>query len=158
MEVVAKKCPILVGDANGADKAVQKFLAECEYPGVTVFCMQECRNNLGNWPCRSIRSNAARKDFSYYAAKDDAMSKAADCGIMLWDGESNGALNNILKLMSQNKRVLVYLAPERAFFKLNNSNDVTDLLMRCDKGSIEAALKKIGRSSAVFDLQLPFQP
>ncbi|RUV41155.1 putative addiction module antidote protein, partial [Mesorhizobium sp. M5C.F.Ca.IN.020.29.1.1] len=42
---------VVVGDANGADKAVQKYLVETSYPDVTVFCSGvSCRNNLGNWP------------------------------------------------------------------------------------------------------------
>jgi hypothetical protein len=36
---------ILIGDANGADKAVQQYFAERHYPNVEVFCMEECRNN-----------------------------------------------------------------------------------------------------------------
>jgi hypothetical protein len=43
-------CTILVGDANGADKAVQQYLAGRRYTRVTVFCMENCRNNIGAWP------------------------------------------------------------------------------------------------------------
>ena len=41
---------VLVGDANGADKAIQKFFAERAYSNVIVFFAGSlCRNNLGNW-------------------------------------------------------------------------------------------------------------
>lgn len=39
---------IVVGDANGADKAAQTYLAEKAYPHVIVHCMERhCRNNVG---------------------------------------------------------------------------------------------------------------
>ena len=38
---------ILVGDANGADKAVQQHVASRRYEHVLVYCMDECRNNIG---------------------------------------------------------------------------------------------------------------
>ncbi len=40
---------VLVGDANGADKAVQRYLAKSGYQNVVVYCMETCRNNLGGW-------------------------------------------------------------------------------------------------------------
>jgi hypothetical protein len=46
---------IVVGDANGADKAIQSYFADCEYDKVVVFCAGDvCRNNVGDWwsaPC-----------------------------------------------------------------------------------------------------------
>src|SRR5438105_3186812 len=39
---------VLVGDANGADKAIQTYLHEREYRNVRVFCTgSDCRNNVG---------------------------------------------------------------------------------------------------------------
>ena len=39
--MIDKRFQILVGDANGADKAVQTCLAEKTYPHVLVHCMLE---------------------------------------------------------------------------------------------------------------------
>ena len=45
--MVEKGFQILVGDANGADKAVQRYLADKAYPNVLVHCMENhCRNNV----------------------------------------------------------------------------------------------------------------
>ena len=53
--MVDKGLQILVGDANGADKAIQRYLAEKTYPNVLVHCMENhCRNNVGNWPTREV--------------------------------------------------------------------------------------------------------
>ena len=46
--IIAKQLTVLVGDANGADKAVQRHLAERHYEHVFVYCTEVCRNNLGN--------------------------------------------------------------------------------------------------------------
>jgi adenine-specific DNA-methyltransferase len=43
--ILRKEFTVLVGDANGADKAVQRYLAQCGYKRVIVYCMEECRVN-----------------------------------------------------------------------------------------------------------------
>ena len=44
--MVEKGFQILVGDANGADKAVQRYLADKACPNVLVHCMKDhCRDN-----------------------------------------------------------------------------------------------------------------
>ena len=46
--IIDKGLTVMVGDANGADKAVQRYLRSRHYSNVLVFCMQGgCRNNLG---------------------------------------------------------------------------------------------------------------
>ena len=54
----------------------------------------------------------------YFAQKDLAMAREARCGVMFWDGKSKGTLNNIHNLLHEQKKVLVYLASERAFHKI----------------------------------------
>ena len=39
--MIEKGFQILVGDADGADKAVQRYLADRSYPNVLVHCMKE---------------------------------------------------------------------------------------------------------------------
>jgi adenine-specific DNA-methyltransferase len=77
---------ILVGDATGADKAVQRYLADKASPNVLVHCMKDhCRNNVGNWPTRQLVARRAPRA-SITAVKDRAMAKAAEYGLMLWGG------------------------------------------------------------------------
>src|SRR5204862_1695045 len=94
-DFIKRGSKILVGDASGADKAVQQYLSEQSYSQVVVYCMDRCRNNLGGWPTKQISLPGAARDFAYYAAKDLAMANDAKCGMMLWDGESKGTLNNV---------------------------------------------------------------
>jgi hypothetical protein len=135
---------ILIGDANGADKAVQQYFAERQYLNVQVFCMEECRNNIGSWPIRNIAPPNSRKDFSYYAAKDIAMSQEAGCGVMFWDGRSKGTLQNVLNLLAAGKRTLVYFSPSKDFHVLSTDQDLQALIARCDRKNIEAASRALG--------------
>ena len=45
--MIERELSILIGDACGADKAVQTYLSEWQYLNVTVFCTGvQCRNNV----------------------------------------------------------------------------------------------------------------
>ncbi len=136
--IIAKGFEVLIGDANGADKAMQKYLAERGYKNVIVFCMSgTCRNNLGNWQTKAVASNRNKRDFSYFAEKDSEMSKQADYGFMLWDGRSKGTLNNIINLLQGNKYVLVYFSPSKKFFTLKSPSELENLLQKCDPMSVQ---------------------
>lgn len=53
--IVEQRLPVLVGDANGADKAVQGYLRDCTFDRVEVYAADASpRNNLGGWPVRVI--------------------------------------------------------------------------------------------------------
>jgi adenine-specific DNA-methyltransferase len=106
--IVEKGLPVVIGDANGADKAVQRYLSEQKFEKVEVYCADESpRNNVGGWPVRVIRPGHVRKDFDYYATKDRAMATAATVGLMLWDGQSRGTLMNVLRLADRGKPIVV---------------------------------------------------
>ena len=120
---------ILVGDANGADKTVQKYLMETGYRNVIVFCAgEECRNNVGNWQVRNISSNSTKKDFNFFALKDKAMSNEADYGFMLWDGKSKGTINNAVNLLRDNKKVLIFHSKNKTIILLSSMEDLRKLL------------------------------
>src|SRR2546422_5074162 len=94
--VIANGFVVLIGDANGADKAFQKYLAEKNYTNVTVYCSgHACRNNLGDWKIEYVPSDRKKKDFEHYVKKDAQMGRDAEYGLFLWDGKSKGTLNNI---------------------------------------------------------------
>lgn len=151
-ELIGRQCLIFVGDANGADKAVQQHFASRGYEHVLVYCMDECRNNVGHWPTKSVKSPSPRRDFAYYAAKDSTMAQDAKCGIMLWDGKSKGTLNNIQALIRGGKKTLVYLAADRVFHKIVTEHDLDAFLERCDPNAVQRAQQAI---SAKLPAQLP---
>lgn len=135
--IIVRDYTILIGDANGADKAVQSYLVEKNYENVAVYCMRNgCRNNLGHWKIRKFESERKQKDFDYYKIKDLEMSKEADWGFMLWDGKSKGTLNNIINLIERNKKTLVYFFPSQEFHNIITFQNLNDLLAECDQDSI----------------------
>ena len=141
--IIDKNYTILVGDANGADKSVQKYLLDRCYGNAIVFCMANgCRNNLGQWETRRIQVSGNKSDFKFYSAKDMEMVKEADYGFMLWDAKSKGTLQNIINLLKSEKITLVYISPERAFLTLNALDDIRDLLDKCDAEHLDMFEKK----------------
>ena len=136
--MIEKGFQILVGDANGADKAVQRYLADKSYPNVLVHCMRDhCRNNVGDWPTREVDAPRGAKGFDYYSLKDRAMAEAAEYGLMLWDGKSKGTINNVLTLSRQHKLVVVYVAPTKEFQTVRAFEDLKGLLAKGDPDSVE---------------------
>jgi hypothetical protein len=154
-DVMRKNCTVLVGDANGADKAVQQYCADRQYPNVIVFCMASCRNNIGQWPTRNIEPPPGSTGFSYFAAKDLVMSQEAGCGLMLWDGKSKGTLQNILKLIGREKPTLVYFAPTKEFHRLKTEADLQPLFAGCRKSDLDVAARGLGLKYPLTQAHLP---
>jgi hypothetical protein len=131
-QMLAKQASILVGDANGADKSVQHFLKTRGYRDVEVFCSgDECRNNVGDWPLRRVAVDSRKRDFDFYAAKDQLMSREADSGLMLWDGKSAGTLMNAFRLVRQGKRVSIFESQHNRFQELHNESEWKDFFSTC---------------------------
>ena len=142
--MIEKGFQILVGDANGADKAVQRYFADKAYPNVLVHCMKDhCRNNIGNWPTRQVVAPRGAKGFEYYSIKDRAMSDAAEYGLMLWDGKSKGTVNNVVNLSRDHKPVVVYVAPTRQFRTIKTFDDLKGLLAQGDSDSVERIVSEL---------------
>ena len=113
--VIQEDLKVLVGDAAGADKAIQKFLSDACYERVTVFCSGDApRNNVGQWPTHNVHPPKAAKGFQFYAAKDREMAQQADLGLMIWDGKSPGTILNVLRLVRAGKKcVLMDVAAQK---------------------------------------------
>ncbi|GBU22594.1 hypothetical protein R80B4_02504 [Fibrobacteres bacterium R8-0-B4] len=123
---------VLVGDANGVDKAVQQYFLDNRYPNVVVYASNgKTRNNLGNWQVESVSVPPNVRGFEFYAAKDSAMADCADYGFMIWNGKSKGTLNNIINLLNENKKVVVFFDPQKSFFNIGNIENLEELLRKC---------------------------
>ena len=128
-QIIQRRLCVLIGDAHGADKSIQKYLSDCQYPNVVVFCTAgECRNNVGGWPIRSVDAPHKAKDFSYFTAKDAAMAREAEFGLMLWDGESSGTMVNVARLVSTGKPVVLYVSPAKVFYTVKTPTDLENVL------------------------------
>lgn len=143
--IVKQNFAVLVGDANGVDKAVQRYLAERGYRNVVVYCMEDCRNNVGDWPTRPYTAESgARRDRQYYSIKDVAMAKDASCGFMIWDGKSKGTLTNVINLVSADKKVLLYSIPKKHFFTMRTPADLNSALNASGIKDVPAFLASLG--------------
>jgi hypothetical protein len=128
-EMIRRQLTILVGDASGADKAIQTYFAEQHYANVLVFCTAgDCRNNVGHWPIRAVDAPHRVRDFAFFTAKDAAMADEADVGLALWDGQSSGTIVNVARLVTRAKPAVVYVAPTKTFSTLKSPDDLVDLL------------------------------
>jgi uncharacterized phage-like protein YoqJ len=151
--IIDKGLTVIIGDANGVDKAVQRYLNGRHYRNVVVFCMEGgCRNNVGKWHTRIIAaSHPERKDFAYFSTKDRAMVEDADYGLMLWDGESRGTLTSIIDLVRRGKPVVLYISADKTFYTLRESADLATLSEHV--GS--TALHRIGQELQFSHIGLP---
>ena len=152
--VLDQHFPIIIGDANGADTAVQQYLHEKQYVAVTVFCSgNNCRNNVGNWQVSKIQVEAGKNGRDFYARKDKEMAKIAGYGLVLWDGKSPGSYANIMELLKQSKKALVYFSPEEVFVNISTLDDAQKLLGGCDPKSQEEIKRKIKLPSLVKEIE-----
>src|SRR5690242_7626546 len=127
--IASQHLKVVIGDANGADKALQSYLAEIHYPHVTVFCAgHECRNNVGAWEQKNVDVDPKLRGRDFYVEKDKAMAAVADYGFVLWDGKSAGSINNVLEMMKHRKPVVLYFSPGKSFHALKGAEDVRNLM------------------------------
>lgn len=129
--VISSGHQVIIGDANGADKAVQKHLHDLSYDKVTVFCSGDTyRNNLGHWRTHHVQPNEDKRGFQFHAAKDREMARKADFGLMIWDGKSCGTILNVLRLVRAGKIAVLFNVPEKRTFNFKSSADWDEFLAK----------------------------
>ena len=131
MSIYNKNYNVFVGDCYGIDTAVQNFFMKLRYKNVTVYASNgKARNNVGNWKVENIHVNNSIKGFDFYKQKDEAMAKNADYGFMVWDGKSRGTLNNIINLINDNKKVVVYISPFHKMLVIEKMSVITFIMVK----------------------------
>ena len=124
---------IIVGDANGVDKAVQNFCYEQNYRNVKIYATKgKARNNIGNWYVHNVDVPKNLKGFDFYAAKDYEMAKDADYGLMIWNGISKGTLNNTINLLEMGKETVLYYSLEERLYVIKSLDGMKEFINRCD--------------------------
>ncbi|MFA7684611.1 MAG: hypothetical protein WCX84_07345 [Syntrophales bacterium] len=151
--IIAGSYRVFVGDANGADKAIQSFLSEQKYEHVVVFCSgPKCRNNLGTWPMHNVDVPSGITGRAFYTYKDVEMAEGADYGLMLWDGKSSGTIKNVIELLKRHKKSLVYFSPKKTFISVTSLNELETLLANCSPDSLDVIKKKVGLKSQLNEI------
>lgn len=141
--IINKNYEILIGDADGADIAVQEYLAQHDYKNVTIYYSGEQIRNIANdsWNTKHIAVNESvdKSKRSIQAVKDKEMAKQADAGFMIWSDVyinkrfgnkcvSSGTLTNIYNLLCINKPVVVYYIPNKTIYSFNSLEDFENKL------------------------------
>jgi hypothetical protein len=151
-----KGAAFVLGDANGADKAFQQYLYDQCVSRVTVYCAKGGpRNNVGEWPIEVVESREKRKTYEYYTAKDRAMAKRADAGLVVWDGKSKGTLLQAWRLAVAGKHVAVYIAGRSDSMELSSPAD-WDSFMGTLSAELQSELKdrmgpEPGKAKTLFE-------
>ena len=149
---------IIVGDANGADKALQGFLAAACYENVIVYCAGSiCRNNVGDWRVKKIQVDPKLRGRDFYAQKDKEMALKSDYGFVLWDGKSAGSISNVIELLKQQKPVAIFLSSEKRIVSVSHLQDIQGILKSCDRVDYQKIDKKINLTRHLDDLKLASQ-
>lgn len=132
MTIYQKGYDVLVGDCYGVDTSVQKFYSDLGYSNVVVYASNgKARNNIGHWNIRNVAVPSYIRGFDFYKQKDMAMANEADYGFMIWDGASRGTLNNVINLISQDKKVLIYLTPQEKMVVVKSFDELSTLMTHC---------------------------
>jgi len=151
--IVSKEFEIVIGDANGADKAMQGYLNDLDYRHVRIYCSGErCRNNLGDWPVENIEVDGRLKGRDFYAVKDKKMASDADFGFVLWDGKSAGSIGNVIEMIKQDKSVLIYVSKSKSFETVSSIETLLDQLRQTDPADREKLSRKLNLNKSLRDI------
>lgn len=108
--IIRKDFCILIGDAKGVDSLVQKYLLKKGYKNVMVYYAGNAiRNNHGKWDTKQIININNEKGRELYTLKDIEMANDTDYGLMIWDGKSEGTLNNVKMMKTKSKKFFVII-------------------------------------------------
>jgi hypothetical protein len=148
--VLASEFSVVVGDADGADASIQKYLVERNAHHVTVYCTgQNPRNNIGRWPITRVTSVAEPGSRAYFSAKDIAMANVADFGLMIWDAKSTGTLSNVIELLGNDRSSRVFVNKAASFTTVTQAKDLRDLTLFMSETAREKAETKIGLTARI---------
>jgi len=145
LNIMRQEFEVVVGDADGADTAIQQFLHAMAYRRVTVFCSgQVPRNNIGQWPVRRIPATQRPGTRAFFTAKDIAMADVADSGLMIWDAKSTGTLGNVIELLNRQKYSWVFIDPPTQFLAVKCAERIEALLSCMSAAARLQAQRKLG--------------
>ena len=136
---------VVVGDADGADTAIQSYLLLINASEVAVYCSgSKARNNVGDWHTKTVETKHSEGSRQFFTAKDLAMADIADYGLMIWDNKSTGTLSNVIELLTREKKSLVFINKEKKFIAVSSIENLEALISNMSEFSQKKADQKIG--------------
>lgn len=140
--IIQSRMKVAVGDADGADASVQEYIFENGGDATVYFCGSCPRNNIGNWPARRVETTGKPGTREFYTAKDRKMAEDSEYGLMIWDLESIGTLQNVVEMASSSKKVVVFLNKKATFINVGDFLDLERLTQMMSKSALEKVKKK----------------
>ena len=140
--IVRRGMRVVIGDANGADRALQMLLRELGHKDVSVIVGGSGRvRNLADpdWPVERIGASSPLTGRALMTLKDETMGERATHGLMVWsdvyanrfgrESVSSGTLRNVWQLLSAGKPVALFYVPAGSFFDLKSLDDYENLVL-----------------------------
>lgn len=158
-KIVSSELDVVVGDADGADTSIQKCLRDFQAEKVTVYCTGDLpRNNVADWPVHNVYSKAKAGSRAYFTAKDLEMARKSDYGLMIWDCKSTGTLSNVIELLREKKKSVVFVNKNSDFVNVSDKSGLNQLLTFMSVQARAKAEEKVNLSSmiaGISQVQLP---
>ena len=152
-KIVSSDFNVVVGDADGADTSIQECLHSYNANKVTIYCTGEVpRNNIASWPVHRVQSKARAGTRAFFTAKDLEMAKNSDYGLMIWDCKSTGTLSNVIELLKERKKSVVFVNKNKDFVTISSKPDLDNLLKFMSEHARSKAEGKIGLSAKIAAL------
>jgi predicted XRE-type DNA-binding protein len=152
-KIVSSDFNVVLGDADGADTSIQHCLHDYRASKVTVYCTgDKPRNNVAAWPVHRVHSKAQPGSRAYFTAKDLEMARSSDYGLMIWDCKSTGTLSNVIELLKEKKKSVVFVNKNKDFVTITDQADLESLLHFMSDHARAKAEDKIGLSEKIAEL------
>ncbi|MCT7619181.1 hypothetical protein [Aliarcobacter butzleri] len=122
-KIIKNNIFVLVGDANGTDTEIQKFMLDNNYFNLRIYSVYyESRNNLSNrfkTKTVEVEDTLIKSERERQKYKDIKMTEECDYGLVIWDEQSKGSYENILRLIDMKKPLRVYSSKKESFLTDN---------------------------------------
>jgi predicted XRE-type DNA-binding protein len=152
-KIVTANFNVVVGDADGADTSIQECLYHHQADNVTVYCTgDKPRNNIANWPIHKVYSTAKSGSRAFFTAKDLEMARTSDYGLMVWDCKSPGTLSNVIELLREKKKSVVFINKDKDFVTVSDITGLEHLLTFMSPYARTKAEEKISLTSKIASL------
>jgi hypothetical protein len=152
--ILKSNLAIILGDADGVDLSVQKFLFEQRATGITVYCSgTQPRNNIGAWRVKRVDPGGEPGTRAFFTAKDLQMANDADYGLIIWDAKSAGTLSNIIELLTRKKKSVVYINGLSESLNIVKVEDLENLLNYMSDAAFIKANDKIDLKNKIQSLK-----
>ena len=120
---------------------------------MTVYCTGNLpRNNVAEWPVHRVVTKAKAGTRAYFTAKDLEMARHSDYGLMVWDCKSTGTLSNVIELLREKKKSVVFVNKNKDFVTVSDKDGLEHLVAFMSDHARAKAEEKIGLTAKIANI------